>query len=115
MAHPVKTEYSRRPEGARIVNELPINKCTFLGTILQYSDYDCNTEYYDDDDVDPQSRNFFTQKLFSYKINPQTVFFLGYSDNYGNRDYEDNNRNADNSLIQKNRTIFTKIGYAWFL
>ena len=91
------------------------NKRTFLRTILQYSDYDRNLEYYDDDDVDPVSRNFFTQILFSYKINPQTVFFLGYSDNYGNRNIRDDQNNLDNSLIQKNRAIFTKIGYAWVL
>ncbi|MBN1294709.1 MAG: hypothetical protein JXB48_22930, partial [Candidatus Latescibacteria bacterium] len=94
------------------------NKRTFLRTTLQYSDYDRNIEYYDDDDVDdvdPVSRNFFTQLLFSYKINPQTVFFLGYSDNYGNRNIRDEQNNLDNSLIQKNRAIFTKIGYAWVL
>ena len=33
-----------------------------------------------------------------------TVFFLGYSDNhFGNQDYR---------ITQKNRTLFTKIGYA---
>ena len=40
----------------------------------------------------------------SYKINPQTVLFLGYTDNY--RGYDRHN------LPQVNRTLFLKIGYA---
>jgi hypothetical protein len=46
------------------------------------------------------------QLLFSYKINPQTVFFLGYSDNL----YEDD---ALDTLEKTDRTWFMKIGYAW--
>ena len=52
----------------------------------------------------------FTQFLFSYKVNPQTVVFLGYSDN----------RNAftdlqfnEVPLTQSDRTLFLKLGYAW--
>ncbi len=57
--------------------------------------------------VDARSRTWFNQFLFSYKINPQTVFFLGYSDNYlGDEQIE---------LTQQNRTIFLKVGYAWML
>ena len=48
-----------------------------------------------------------SQVLFSYKINPQTVFFLGYSDSHwGNQDID---------LTQSGRTVFAKIGYAWVL
>ena len=57
----------------------------------------------------------FSQILFSYKINPQTVFFLGYSDNYRNRNYLDERGELDDSLTQTNWTLFTKIGYAWLL
>jgi hypothetical protein len=56
------------------------------------------------DEVDPKSESLFSQFLFSYKINPQTVFFLGYSDDY----YGDQNF----WLTQTNRTVFCKIGYA---
>ncbi len=88
----------------------------FLRGNFQYTDYRRNTGYYDDDDVDPRTKRIFTQLLFSYKINPRTVFFLGYSDNYRNRDYRDSDRNIiDDSMIQTNRAIFTKIGYAWNL
>jgi hypothetical protein len=56
-------------------------------------------------DIDPVYKRLFTQRLFSYKINPQTVLFIGYGDNYlGNRDY---------SLSQSDRAFFVKLGYAW--
>ena len=83
------------------------NRRAFLRTILQSVHYDHNTRLYDDDDVDPEDKNLFSQILFSYKINPQTMFFLGYSDNYSG--------DQDTILTQTNRTIFTKIGYAFML
>ena len=46
----------------------------------------------------------FSLRLFSYKINPQTVVFVGYNDNYfGAREY---------NLTQNDRTLFVKLGYA---
>jgi len=43
--------------------------------------------------------------LFSCKANPQTVFFLGYSDNsQGSQGYP---------LTQSDRAIFARVGYAW--
>ncbi len=47
----------------------------------------------------------FTQFLFSYKINPQTVLFLGYSDNSLGMQGID--------ITRTDRTFFLKIGYAW--
>ncbi|MCK5058620.1 MAG: carbohydrate binding family 9 domain-containing protein [Candidatus Aminicenantes bacterium] len=79
------------------------NKRTFLRTIFQYTDYKFNTALY------PYSRNpkykhLFSQILFSYKINPRTVLFIGYSDDHlGFQGIE---------LTQNNRTAFVKIGYA---
>jgi hypothetical protein len=53
--------------------------------------------------------HLFSQLLFSYKINPTTVLFLGYSDNqFGGID-------ADGRLIdltRADRTFFFKVGYA---
>ena len=40
------------------------NKRTFVRTILQYSDYDRNVEYYNDDDVEPVSRTFSPRYCF---------------------------------------------------
>jgi len=80
------------------------NKRTFLRTIFQYRVYSRNVNLYIDEET-PKDKNLFTQVLFSYKINPQTVLFLGYSDNhYG--DHID-------PLTQTDRTFFAKIGYAW--
>ena len=80
---------------------------TFVRTIIQYSNVDRNTELYIDDDIEPNSQDLFTQLLFSYKVNPRTVVFLGYSDT----------READQdiSLTQSNRSIFLKLGYSWVL
>lgn len=79
------------------------NKRTFLRTIFQYADYKFNTDLYPDN-RDPKYEHLFSQILFSYKINPQTVLFLGYSDDYYGYQII--------SLTQNNRTIFMKIGYA---
>ncbi len=82
------------------------NLRTFFRVVLQYSDIRRNTDLYDDL-VDRRSNDLFTQLLFSYKINPQTVLFIGYSDNYfGTQDYR---------LVQADRTFFVKLGYAWVL
>ena len=45
------------------------------------------------------------QYLFSYKLNPQTVFLMGYSDNASASEAID--------LTRPDRTFFMKIGYAW--
>ncbi|NQT27793.1 carbohydrate binding family 9 domain-containing protein [candidate division KSB1 bacterium] len=82
-------------------------KRTFLRGIFQYRDYERNVALYNDEETDPRSKGLFTQFLFSYKINPQTVFFLGYSDDY----YGDNQID----MTQTNRTIFAKLGYAYML
>ena len=79
----------------------------FLRAIVQNVDYDYNVDAYDDPDRNPEYRGLGSQVLFSYKLNPQTVFFLGYSDSfYGDQDIE---------LTQSQRTVFAKIGYAWLL
>jgi len=58
--------------------------------------------------VAAHSRRLFTQLLFSYKLNPQTVLFLGYSDNSTAE-----RRGAD--LLRVSRSFFVKLGYAWVL
>jgi len=79
------------------------NKRAFLRAFLQYYDVHQNPDLYSYT-VSPEYKWLFTQFLFSYKLNPRTVLFLGYSDNhYGNQDL---------NLKQRNRTFFLKIGYA---
>ena len=79
---------------------------TFLRAILQHAGYDYETELYSDG-RDSRESYFASQVLFSYKINPQTVLYLGYSDAYRGSDEFD--------LTQSDRTFFAKVGYAWVL
>lgn len=79
------------------------NVRTFLRVILQYIDIHQNPELYITQ-VNEKSKVLFTQFLFSYKLNPQTVLFIGYSDN---------GLGIDRIPITKtDRTFFLKIGYA---
>jgi hypothetical protein len=82
------------------------NRRTFLRAIVQRVDYARNVGLYSLE-VPSDDQRVFSQFLFSYKINPQTVLYLGYSDNYMGYDGVD--------LAQKDRTLFAKIGYAWVL
>ncbi len=77
---------------------------TFVRAILQYTDITRNPALY----LSPTpaaTRRLFSQYLFSYKLNPQTVFLLGYSDNAAG--------NQDIDLTRIDRTFFLKVGYAW--
>ncbi len=79
---------------------------TFLRAILQYRHYLKNQGLYVDP-VEAETKDIFSQVLLSYKINPHTVLFLGYSDNH----YGDQNL----AVRQTDRTFFAKIGYALVL
>jgi hypothetical protein len=81
------------------------NRRSFLRVTTQYQEIQRNVAAYVDT-VDATTRNLGQQILFSYKINPQTVFFLGYSNNY----FEDDDLGAFETT---DRTLFMKIGYAW--
>ncbi len=84
-----------------------INLRTFVRAVFQYTDVVRDPALYTAFDVEPKTEQLFTQLLFSYKLNPRTVLFLGYSDNYRGDDRID--------LTQENRALFLKIGYAWVL
>lgn len=77
---------------------------TFLRAIVQYVGYDNNAAN-DTFPVGPEFRHFFSQLLFSYRLNPRTVLFLGYSDNaLGSQEYR---------LARSDRTVFMKVSYSW--
>jgi hypothetical protein len=82
------------------------NTRLLLRTMLQYYDYGYNVSNYLQP-RDSEYKRFFTQILFSYKFNPRTVLFLGYTDNFfgGPR----------HGLINNDYTFFIKIGYAWVI
>lgn len=76
---------------------------TFVRWIAQYFAIERDPRLYVDV-VRERDQTLFNQLLFSYKLNPQTVFFLGYSDGYVG--------DSDLRFTQTNRTIFVKLGYA---
>jgi hypothetical protein len=100
--------YEANLSQSRIVYQF--NRRAFLRAILQYLDLERELDLYDplvvaEEDLEAAEQNLFSQLLFSYKINPQTVFFLGYSD----RRLGD----EETDLTLRDRTFFLKLGYAW--
>jgi len=76
----------------------------FVRLITQYTDINRDVNLYTAD-VNARTEQLFNQLLFSYKLNPQTVLFAGYSDNALGTERIDFER--------ENRTFFVKLGYAW--
>lgn len=89
---------------------LHLNRRTFVRAILQYTDVDRALE--EVPGATAESRRLFSQYLFSFKINPQTVLLAGYSDNQiGTPGITSMRRD----LYQTDRTFFLKLGYAWIV
>jgi hypothetical protein len=82
------------------------NVRSFVRLTLQDQDIERNVELYTNRLTDPSTSTLATQLLYSYKLNPQTVLFAGYSDN----SVEDN---FTGGLEQVGRTLFLKLSYAW--
>jgi Domain of unknown function (DUF5916)/Carbohydrate family 9 binding domain-like len=82
---------------------------SFFRAIVQYSDTDRDPET-NLADVNRSTSSLFSQFLFSYKVNPQTVLFLGYTDSRDGQIDPDFNRVP---LTQTGRSFFLKLGYAW--
>ena len=77
---------------------------TFIRAILQHVLYDFNSELYEDG-RSSREEELYAQLLFSYKVNPRTVVFVGYS--------EDAVGDAAYDLTTASRSLFVKLGYAW--
>jgi hypothetical protein len=69
------------------------NGRAFVRTILQYRVLQSSGE----------EQRLLTQLLFSYRLNAQTVFLAGYSDNY----------EGERTLARQGHAVFVKVGYAW--
>jgi hypothetical protein len=79
------------------------NVRTFVRAIVQYQDLARDASLYLRP-RNPKEEDLFGQFLFSYKLNPQTVLFFGYTDTrFGLRGVD---------LTQTDRTFFFKVGYA---
>ena len=99
----ITTAFAAAHDQARAVYRL--NLRTFLRAILQYTDVTRDPDLYLGP-VPEQSRCLFSQYLFSYKLNPQTVLFIGYR-------RLPVGAHTPLDLTQSNRAFFAKIGYAW--
>jgi hypothetical protein len=93
------------------------NVRSFVRLTLQDHDIERNLDVYlPDPDNDPstpppalpleRTKTFASQLLYSYKLNPQTVLFAGYSDN----SVEDD---TTREMEKTGRTLFFKLSYAW--
>ncbi len=99
-----RTIYTANLSQAKLVYNFSVR--AFIRGIIQFRDFDRHPEMYVVP-VAPRTKGLFSQFLFSYKLNPRTVLFLGYSDNYLGLEHVD--------ITRYNRTFFLKIAYAWQL
>jgi hypothetical protein len=81
----------------------------FVRLIAQHRLTDRNADVHESA-VPTRTRSLFTQLLFSYKVNPQTLVFLGWSDD---RAGASDLPARELSLEPRGRTFFLKLGYAW--
>ncbi|MDO6465321.1 carbohydrate binding family 9 domain-containing protein [Pseudoalteromonas carrageenovora] len=80
---------------------------SMLKLILQFEDIDRNEDAYFYQ-VSHINKDYGSQLVYSYKINAQTLFYLGYSD----KSYQDDSLKH---VERDQRTFFTKVSYAWQL
>ena len=93
--------FDARLAQTRIIYQFNVR--TFVRAIIQYQDLELDPSLYLFP-VDSRQRNLFGQFLFSYKINPQTVLFTGYTNTQVGE--------FRTPLTQTDRSFFLKIGYA---
>ena len=94
--------FTARQTELRLVYQFGVR--AFLRTILQYTDVDRDPALHGSP-VDAQDSDLFGQLLFTYKINPLTALYLGYTGAYLEVDRS--------GLIETGNTLFFKVGYAW--
>jgi hypothetical protein len=82
------------------------NVNSYLKLNIIYSDVDQNPNNNPYNAVSKKNRDLSTQLIYAYNLNPQTVFFLGYSD----YSYQDDDLS---NLKREQRTFFSKVSYAW--
>jgi len=84
---------------------------SFVRAIVQYQDLRRNPAMFLTA-VDSRSKGVFTQLLFSYKLNPRTVLFLGYSDNAMGGVFDSWLGPDPVAVTRTDQTFFLKLGYA---
>ena len=104
LEHDKQTVFDATLIDTRISYQFDVH--SYLRLNLVYQDVDRTPEKYLYQDVNEQVKSLSTQLIYAYKLNPQTVFFLGYSDS----SFQDDSLR---SLEREQRTFFTKVSYAW--
>ncbi|CAH9051109.1 hypothetical protein PSECIP111854_00670 [Pseudoalteromonas sp. CIP111854] len=97
--------YTANLSDIRLTYQFNIN--SYLRIAVIHTDINRNTQNYIDE-VDARYEGLSTQLLYSYKLNPQTVFFAGFTDN----GYQDDDLSK---LTKDEKTFFAKFSYAWLM
>ena len=105
-----ETIYTANLSQAKLVWNFSVR--SFVRAIVQYQDLRQNPVMYVDP-ADSRSKEVLTQFLFSYKLNPRTVLFLGYSDKALGGVFDSRLGPERIGITRTDRTFFLKIGYAW--
>ncbi|RUO78909.1 hypothetical protein CWI84_10190 [Idiomarina tyrosinivorans] len=79
---------------------------SYLKLALIYNKVERNPALYRYYSVNRSSEELSSQLLYTYKVNPRTLLYLGYSDNAIANDYI-------SDLRRNNKTYFMKVSYAW--
>lgn len=92
----------------RLIHQFNVR--AFVRAIVQYGQVDRDLSLYPDCDdgschLQSEEREAYGQFLFSYKVNPRTALYLGYTDSA--------EAETNTSLVTTERSFFFKLGYAW--
>jgi hypothetical protein len=80
------------------------NLRTFVRAIVQHTRIDRNQHLYEDE-VDAESRDLLIQLLYSYKVNPRTVIYAGYTETSAATEWYES--------VTTGRAVFAKVGYSF--
>ncbi len=83
------------------------NLNSYLRLVVQYTDIEQNDELYIND-VDKIYQGLRTELLYAYKLNPQSLLYVGYTD----QGYRDDRLDK---VEKNNRKLFMKLSYAFQL
>ncbi|MGS2719797.1 DUF5916 domain-containing protein [Paraglaciecola aestuariivivens] len=78
---------------------------SYLRLTVQYTDIEQNQALYIDS-VDKMYKGMRTELLYAYKLNPQSLLYIGYTD----QGYQDDNLQ---NIEKNNRKVFMKLSYAF--
>jgi len=100
-----QTLFTAKSADAKISYQFDIKSSVRL--VLQHVNVERDLALYNTpSDYDAVYKGFNTQLLYSYKVNPQTLVFVGYADN----GYQDDDLKR---VERTGRTVFAKFSYAW--